>query len=131
MKLLRGAIKSDPISIIERYRKECGSLKVGEIERLRNSVMMSSVIAESHEQNKNEEQLLAIANEDDDDYLNGDVDDVVGNGDRKENFLLAEEYTLGKLVPESRRQCELCIIKMTAWEKANLLISSSKSSKSP
>ena len=34
MKLPRGANKSDPISIIERYRKECGSLKIGEIERL-------------------------------------------------------------------------------------------------
>ena len=51
--------------------------------------------------------------------MNGDVDEVVGNGDRKENFLLAEEYTLGKLVPETRRQYELRIIKMTAWKKAN------------
>ena len=34
MKLPRGANKSDPISIIERYRKECGSLKIGEIEGL-------------------------------------------------------------------------------------------------
>ena len=42
MKLPRGANKSDPISIIERYRKECGYLKIGEIERLRNSIMMSS-----------------------------------------------------------------------------------------
>ena len=57
MKLPRGTNKSDPISIIERYRKECGSLKIGEIERLRNSIMMSSVIAESHQQNKNEEHM--------------------------------------------------------------------------
>ena len=57
LKLARGPNKSDPISIIERYRKECGSLKIGEIERLRNSIMTSSVIAESHQQNKNEEHL--------------------------------------------------------------------------
>ena len=60
-----------------------------------------------------------IANEEDDDLVNGVIDEVVGNGDRNEHVLLAEEYILGKLVPKTRRQYELCIITMTAWVKAN------------
>ena len=55
-----------------------------------------------------------IANEEDDDLVNGVIDEVVGNGDRNEHVLLAEEYILGKLVPKTRRQYELCIITMTA-----------------
>ena len=42
----------EPKSIIGRYRKKFGSLKVGEIERIQLSVKSSDVIAEGHEQNK-------------------------------------------------------------------------------
>ena len=48
----------DCISIIERYRKEFGSLKVTEVERLRKSVAESTVIAESDAQDKSEQHLI-------------------------------------------------------------------------
>ena len=35
------------------------------------------------------------------------------------NGLLAEEYILGKLVPKTRRQYQLCVIKMKDWIKTN------------
>ena len=50
-----------------------------------------------------------------DDHENGDGDEDAGNGVRNANGLLAEAYILGKLVPKTRRQYELCIDKMTAW----------------
>ena len=46
-----------PLSIIGRYRKQYGSLKAGEVERIQLSVSISSVIAESDQQNKSEEHL--------------------------------------------------------------------------
>ena len=49
----------EPKSIIGRYRKKYGSLKVGEIERIQLSVKSSDVIAEGHEQNKREHHLKA------------------------------------------------------------------------
>ena len=49
----------EPKSIIGRYRKKFGSLKVGEIERIQLSVRSSDVIAEGHEQNKREHHLKA------------------------------------------------------------------------
>ena len=42
---------------IGRYRKQYGSLKAGEVERIQLSVSTSSVIAESDQQNKSEEHL--------------------------------------------------------------------------
>lgn len=62
-----------------------------------------------------------IAGEEDDDEQNGFVDEVIDNGGRNANGLLAEEYILGKLVPKTRRQYELCIIKMKAWVKKHHL----------
>ena len=47
----------EPLSIIGRYRKQYGSLKAGEVERIQLSVSTSSVIAESDQQNKSEEHL--------------------------------------------------------------------------
>ena len=47
----------EPLSIVGRYRKQYGSLKAVEVERIQLSESTSSVIAESDEQNKNEQHL--------------------------------------------------------------------------
>ena len=44
----------------------------------------------------------------------GDGDEDVGT-----SGLLAEEYILGKLVPKTRRQYQLCVIKMKGWIKSS------------
>ena len=49
----------------------------------------------------------------------GDGDEDVGNDVCNINGLLAEEYILGKLVPKTRRQYQLCVIKMKDWIKTN------------
>ena len=57
LKFLRDPTRKnfEPLSIIGRYRKQYGSLKAGEVERIQLSVSTSSVIAESDLQNKSEE----------------------------------------------------------------------------
>ena len=49
----------------------------------------------------------------------GDGDEDVGADVCNINGLLAEEYILGKLVPKTRRQYQLCVIKMKDWIKTN------------
>ena len=47
----------EPLSIIGRYRKQYGSLKAGEVERIQLSVSTSSIIAESDQHLKNKRSI--------------------------------------------------------------------------
>ena len=60
-KLLRRK-ESGAASIMDRYAIEFRSLKLVEVEILRNSVLLSSVTEESDEQNKNEKHLTKKVN---------------------------------------------------------------------
>ena len=49
----------------------------------------------------------------------GDGDEHVGTDVCNINGFLAQEYIIGKLVPKTRRQYQLCVSKTKGWIKTN------------